>query len=218
VQKIYTHGKEYKLRPVELVLKKLLELQGLRKKFIETIYKPWYDEGQAIGSFWGRERNSNKNLAGPQIVFEFSDQGYSHSSIEGHLYLQALVAKDDAIPLMVHDPKWKKVLSVLEDRLKGTLKPIVQRQDLITRHQNFTIRERHIGLVKGCYKELLYDILRNKYYEQVYSTRTTQNKLLILKSNGHDFYIQLENCNPRLLDDSEIFSVIVEPHEKNSKV
>ncbi len=201
---LFIYGKTYRLRSINLILKRIAGLKAQREKFYDIVIGPWCKEASAIGTFWGREKNQNKRLAGPQIVFEFSERGYSTNSAETDITLQALIVDNNKIPLMIHDPKWKSVVEILEERLKGKEKQIPQCQDLVTRHQKFSIRDNHWSRVYGMYLELLYHLIQEK---QLTEKSGGCEKLVVLKNEGLDFYILISNFKPRLIDNPITISV-----------
>jgi hypothetical protein len=205
--KIYIHGKIYKRRPIDLVLKKILELRKTKAEFFKTKWKPWLADCDKVKIFWGKTRR-NKKFSGPGTIFEFSEHGYTHNYVEGDFNAQVSIASDDKIALWIHDPLWKQhALAAMEDRLKGKTKQIVRRQDLVSRYVTLYSRDRHRSVTLETYVELLYSILYEKYSDQ-FVGRFASKKLLVIKSNGHDFYVQVSERNQlHLFNDVEIFNL-----------
>jgi hypothetical protein len=141
--KIYIFGKEYKHRPIDLIFKKILELRKLRTEFFKTKWKLWYDDCNKVKTFWGKFKK-NKRLSGPGFIFEFSEHGHSYNSVEGDFNAQVRIADDNKIALLIHDPVWKQhALATIEDRLLGKTKQIIRRQDLVSRYEVLSLRDRH---------------------------------------------------------------------------
>ena len=205
--KIYIHGKIYKKRPIDLVLKKIFELRKLKAEFFKTKWKPWLADCDKVKIFWGKSRK-NKKFSGPGTIFEFSERGYTYNDVEGDFNAQVSIASDDKIALWIHDPLWKQhALAAMEDRLKGKTKQIIRRQDLVSRYEILYSRDRHRSIALETYIELLYSLLHEKYYDQFIGPFATK-KLLVIKSNGHDFYVQVGERNQlHLLNDFEIFNL-----------
>ena len=206
-KKIYIHGKAYKNRSINLIFKKILELRKLRTEFFETKWKPWVDDCHKVNIFWGKFKKG-KRLSGPGIIFEFSEGGYTHNSVEGDFNAQVRIADDDKIPLLIHDPMWKqKAMASMEDRLKGKTKQIIRRQDLVSRYEALSTRNEHSSITLETYIELLYSLLYKEYSDQFINHFNTK-QLLIINSNGQDFYFQInDNHFLHLLSDFEILKL-----------
>jgi hypothetical protein len=190
---IYIRGKEYKNRPIDLVLKKLLEIQEKKYNFRKLKWDPWWKDSEPIKKFWGTELQHYQGKPKPkkvQIVFEFSVDGVSFMAIsKDDLKTQALIISDSKIPLVMFDPVWKEeALSILEGRLKGTIKQMPHRQDLVDRYNAFNIRDRHIYTALEMCRDLLFKYIRDKYSDKIYS-KIAPTKLFVIKNNGHVFYI-----------------------------
>lgn len=192
----YTPMMHLKKRSLKLILDKIQEIQTIQLHHYKTKWKPWYAKAKKVGQFWGYEREK-------KTLFTFDQDGYTHHAPDNKA--EALCCPDNDLPLMIPDPYWKDCLDVIEGRLKGTLKAIPHRQDLINEYHHIDWKDTRRYRVLGAYKNLLYRLIQDRYGDQLYS-RFTPAKLIILHHSNRNFYLIRSHGSLELLDKEDLIS------------
>jgi hypothetical protein len=194
----FINGRSFKDRSLNVILSKITECEQVRLRLYNKRWKPWTEEGDKLNKFWGMYKRD-------KICINFSEYGFNSNVLTTPEEL-ALIVDEKKLPLLIHDPKWASALNVIEKRLKGELQPPLKRQDLLDEYFRLQIRDKHIGMIHGWYKELLYHYLRSNHLNNIYNhNRTVQ--LIVLTNNNRNFYVTLTKNNFHLHSQSEIYNV-----------
>jgi len=144
-----------------------------------AIFLTWWDEAKRVSPFYGVLKKN-------KYIIEIGE-GLGCNQVNDPLEILQTTPRNQYPTLLgafpFNDDEGK---ALLEQALKGKIKALPLRQDLMDRYRKIDVRENHVRYVVGVYRSLMETYVLKKHQEVIYGRRYEPTSV-VMKVNGREY-------------------------------